>query len=312
MTDGTVTIDGHELTLTSPDKVYFPAAPGGEPITKAQVVDYYHRVAERMLPWVRGRPLVLHRFPAGLGGSGFYQKERPDHFPDWIRSAPVPKTGGTTNHVLAGEAATLVYLANFGCIEFHVWPALAERPDHPDLLVFDLDPSRDLEGGGLDDVRHAARLLLALLDELEVPVFVKSSGSRGLHLQVPVDGRADNEGALAFCAAVARRLVDEDPDRLTVEFRKRDRGDRLYVDIGRNGYAQHAAAPYTLRARPGAPVAVPLDRDEATSGRFDPRRITLENVFRRLAQLGDDPWAGFDDRRASLADAARRLERLDR
>lgn len=312
MTDGTVTIGGRELTLTSPEKLYFPATAGGEGITKAQVVDYYRRIAERMLPWVRDRPLVLHRFPAGIGGSGFFQKERPDHFPAWIASVAVPKSGGVTNHVVVEEEATLVYLANFGCIEFHVWPAQANRPYHPDVLVFDLDPSRDLDDGGLHDVRLAARLLLDLFDELEAPVFVKSSGSRGLHLQVPVDGRADNEQALTLCAAVARRVVNEEPDRLTVEFRKRDRGRRLYIDIGRNGYAQHAAAPFTLRARPGAPVAVPLDRDEATSGRFDPRRITIANVFRRLAGLADDPWSGFDERRASVAEAARRFQRLDR
>ena len=222
----------------------------------------------------------------------------------------VPKTGGTTNHVVVEEPAALVYLANFGCIEFHQWLSTAARPQHPDQLIFDLDPSRDLDDGGLDDVGHAARLLLDLLDELELPVFLKSSGSRGLHLHVPVDGQDDGQSAMALAVAVARRAVAEDPDRLTVEFRKRDRGQRLYVDVGRIGYAQHASAPYTLRARPGAPVAVPLDRSEAVSARFDPRRITLANLFRRLGQLDEDPWAAFGEHRASLADAARRLRAL--
>lgn len=307
----TVTVGGRELELTSPDKAYFPAAGGRREIVKAEVVDYYRRIAGRMLPWVRDRPLVLHRFPAGIGGGGFFQKERPGHFPDWIPSVAVPKSGGITNHPVATEPAALVYLANFGCIELHVWVSTVGRPHHPDNLVFDLDPGRGLDDGGLDDVRHGARLLLDLLDALELPVFVKSSGSRGLHLHVPVDGEAGGEAALAFCAALARRLVAEDADRLTVEFRKRDRGDRLYVDIGRNGYAQHAAAPYSLRARPGAPVAVPLGRHEAISAGFDPRRITIDNVFRRLAQLEVDPWSGFGERRASLAEAAGRLRRLD-
>ena len=129
MTDRTVVVGGRRLTLSSPEKPYFPATAGGEAVPKAQVVDYYRRIADRMLPWVRDRPLVLHRFPDGIGGAGFYQKERPEHFPPWIASVPVPKSGGVTNHVVVEEEATLVYLANFGCIEFHVWPALVDRPD---------------------------------------------------------------------------------------------------------------------------------------------------------------------------------------
>jgi bifunctional non-homologous end joining protein LigD len=313
--DDTVTIHGRELTLTSPAKVYFPAGPGRAAITKAEVVEYYRRIAVRMLPWVRDRPLVLHRFPDGIGAGGFYHKERPDHFPSWIGAVAVPKAGGVTNHVVVEEPATLVHLANFGCIEFHVWPAPAAHPTQPDDLVIDLDPSRGLDDGGLDDVRLAARLLLELLDAIDVPVHLKSSGSRGLHLHVPLDTSgdraADNEAVTSLASALVTWVARQDPDRLTVEFRKRDRGDRLYLDVGRNGYAQHVAAPYSLRARPGAPVAVPLAREEAVSARFDPRRITVANLFRRLARLADDPWDDVGRRRIPAGEIARRLGRLD-
>ena len=251
MADRTIAVDGRELRLTSPDKVYFPASDGHEAIAKSEVVDYYLRIAERMVPWVRGRPLVVRRFPDGIAAPGFYQKERPDHFPDWIPSVAVPKSGGTTNHVVVEEAAALVYLANFGCIEFHQWLSTAERPHHPDQLIFDLDPSRDLDDGGLDDVGHAARLLIDLLDRLELSVFLKSSGSRGLHLHVPIDGRDDGQAAMALAVAVAQVWPTVPAIPATWAMVKPAQWSRLH------GSAYH---PPTLRLGPSAWTARPSGR----------------------------------------------------
>lgn len=298
----TVDVDGHELQLTHLDKVFYPD-PG---YTKGEVVDYYRRIASHLVPWVRQRPLVMHRYPEGVDGESFIQKEAPEHFPDWIRRAELPKEGGTTTYVVCDDAATLVYVANQGCLVPHVWPSLVDAPDRPDQLIFDLDPSGPLDEEAVDAVRDGARRLRRVLSELRLAPFVKSSGSRGLHVHVPLDRSADFDEVRRFARAVAEVVVEEAPERFTLAQRKSERDGRLLIDIFRNGYAQHAVAPYGLRAKPEAPVAVPLDWSEATSSSFHPRRYTLGNVFRRLGHKSD-PWAGFGRHRGSIEVAARRL-----
>ena len=284
------------LTVTHADRVLFP----DDALTKGDVVEYYHRVAPVMVPHLRGRPLMLERHPEGIAGPGFYQKEVSAHFPEWIRRAEVPKEGGTVTHPLADDEEALVYLANQGTLTFHTWLSRAARIYHPDQLIFDLDPPP----GAFDTVRSAARRLADLLDALGLVPFVKTTGSRGLHVAVPLAGDSTFDETRAFARDVAAVLVASDPDRLTTEVRKAKRGGRVFVDVLRNGYAQTAVAPYTVRARPGAPVATPLDWDEVNA-RLDPRRYTIRNLFRRLGRK-PDPWR-------DMAASARPLEpaRLD-
>ena len=263
----TLTVDDHDVEIARPDKVLFP----DDGITKADLVDYYRRVAEHMLPHVRGRPVAMKRYPDGVGGESFLQKQVPDHFPDYVRRVELPKEGGSTVYAVIDNAATLAYLAAQACITPHVWPSRADRPEHPDRVIFDLDPGE----AGLDVLRDTAGALRQLLGDLGLPALVKATGSAGLHVEVPLDRSAAFDEVRAFARAVAGVLADRDPERVTVAQRKDKRAGRLFVDTYRNGYAQHAAAPYAVRARPGAPVAVPLDWREATAADFHPQRYTI-------------------------------------
>lgn len=293
-------IQRRSVRLPNPDKVMFPDAE----ITKADLVTYYRDVSDLVLPHLEGRPLVLERYPDGIGEDGFYQKEAGDHFPDWLRTAEMQKEGGTVNHVVCDDEATLAYLVGQAMITPHVWLSRVDEPDRAEQLVFDLDPS-----DGLGAVPEAAGVLHDLLDEIELVAFAKSSGSRGIHVHVPLDGAADFGEARRFARDLADLAAERHPDLLTTAQRKEKRQGRLFLDINRNAYAQTAVAPFGVRARPGAPVAVTLDWDEATSSSFDPRAFTIENVFRRLSQK-DDPWAGWRRRARSLTEPRKRLEEM--
>jgi bifunctional non-homologous end joining protein LigD len=293
-----MTKDSRTIEVSNPDKVFFP----GEDIRKGEVVDYYRRVAEVMLPHLADRPLSMHRFPDGLSGESFFQKKAPDYFPDWVRRVTVPKEGGRVTHVVCDDAPTLVYLADQACLTPHVWLSRADRPDHPDRLVFDLDPP----AGGVAETRSAARATGDLLGELGLDCFVMTTGSRGYHLMVPLDRRATFDTVRGFAHRVAQLLVARDPERLTTEHRKNRRGPRVFLDYFRNGYAQTTVAPYSLRAGSGAPVATPIDWEEL--GGTDPQSYTIRNLFRRLAQK-HDPWERLPNG-ASLTEPARRLDAL--
>lgn len=299
---------GRTIELSNLDKVYFP---GDDPVTKGDVVDYYERIAEHMVPHNAGRPLVLQRFPDGIDEFGFYQKNTPDHVPDWIERVEVDTAdGGVTRYPVVADAAGLVYFANQGAIVFHTLLADAAAPTRPVELIFDLDPSSD----DLDPVRAAAAELRSVLDDLDLAPRVKSTGSRGLHIVVDVrdvDDESDGDVDVDFelTSTFARRVAEIVSERgeFTLEFRKNQRHGRLFLDIFRNGPASHAVAPYSLRPIQGAPVAAPLDWDEALDAGFHPRRITLSNVFRRLAQK-TDPWAELPTPTSTIAAALARLD----
>jgi bifunctional non-homologous end joining protein LigD len=273
-----------DVRVTHPDKVLFP----GDGITKADLIAYLVEVAPAMLPHIRDRPLSLHRFNDGIAGDGFFQKEIPRGAPEWVRRVRVPKQGGTVCHPLAQDAATLAWLGNQNCITPHVWTSRVDRLDRPDRLVFDLDPA-----GGDEDfrlVRRTALELRDLLSELGVTAFAMTSGSRGVHVVVPLRRRYSFDQVEPAAHAVAEELVARRPDDLTTAFRKQDRGGRLFVDVLRTRWAQTTVAPYAVRARPGAPVAAPLRWEELEDGGL-PRSgaLTLRDVPGRLARHGD-PW----------------------
>jgi bifunctional non-homologous end joining protein LigD len=293
------------VRVTHPDKVLFP----DDGITKADLVAYYQTVAPRMLPLVDGRPVTMQRFPNGIGQGGFLQKQIGKGFPDWVGrvTAPNRRTRQETireevTYVVCRTVDDLVYLANQGCITPHVWLSRADDLYRPDQMVFDLDPA----SADLGVLRSAAAALRDLLEELGLPAFLKSSGSRGLHVVVPLHPAADTDTVNVFSLAVAEALAARHPQDFTTEGRIAKRQGRLYLDTGRNGYAQTMAAPYAVRARPGAPVSVPLDWSELAE--FDPRRHTLATIDERLAQ--PDPWAGLSGAASRLEQAGARLTEL--
>ena len=286
-------------SLSKPDKVLVSAADGHEALTKADLFDYAGRIADRMLPLIADRPAVLQRFPDGIDGDGWYQKHTPKHFPDWIPTVELPKRGGgTVRHPVIDSADALQYVVNQGTVSVHVLGGTVERPDVPTELLIDLDPSID----DPSQVVAATAAVRELLDDLRVTGFVKTTGSRGVHVHVPLRGDAGFDATGALGHHLGALLARRHPDLLTVEFSKEDRGDRLFVDTLRN-------APYTLRPRPGAPVAVPLRWDEI-DGNWRPDATPLRSLFRRLGSLAEDPWADLADHRLEAREIAARLEEL--
>ncbi|HZD78653.1 MAG TPA: non-homologous end-joining DNA ligase [Actinomycetota bacterium] len=286
-------IGGHRIDVGHPDKVFFPDAG----ITKGELVEYYERIANTILPFLRDRPLAMRRYPDGIDGHDFFQKDAPDHFPGWIRRETVGKQGGTVDHVVCDDAATLVYLADQACIESHVFLSKVGALDRPDRMIFDLDPSQE----DLSTLRDAARRFRDLLEEIGLVPFVMTSGSRGFHVVVPLRAEDPFDEVRDLAQGIARLLATEDPDHLTVQTRKDQRGGRIFLDYLRNAYAATSIPPYAVRARPSAPVATPLDWEEL--GDTEPRTYTIRNLFRRLGQK-EDPWRGMQ-RRARTLDGAR-------
>jgi bifunctional non-homologous end joining protein LigD len=280
-----VVVDEHQITVSHPDRVVFPDVG----VTKGELVDYYRRIAPHALPHLRGRPLTMQIWPKGVDQPGAFVKERRKHFPDWVGSATLPKKGGEIVMPVVDSEDALVYLANQGLVTPHVWLSRVDRPEHPDRLVFDLDPSDD----DFDLIRATALELGDVLAELGLVPFVKTTGSRGLHVMTPLDRSAHIREVRAFAESVAGELVRRHPDRLTVEFAKVDRQGRLFLDVLRNGPAQTEVVAYGVRGRAGAPVAAPLEWDEVRSRELRADRWTVRNLFRRLARR-PDPWAEVD------------------
>ena len=291
------------VKLSNTDKIFFP----GERITKGEVIDYYHRVADRILPHVRGRPIVMARFPDGIDGERIFQKNTPGYFPRWVTTAEVKKQGGTVRHVVCDKVATLVYLANQACIELHAFLSRVDRIEYPDELIFDLDPEDE---SGFGTARTTALALRGLLrDALGLTSYVKTTGGKGLHVHVPLNRRTGYDGVREFARTVADVLVGMNPDQLTTQQRKQDRSGRLLVDIMRNAYAQTAVTPYAVRAREGAPVAAPLHWDELEDSALRPGHFTIRTIGKRLDDSGD-PWGGRTSRGQDLTKARERAATL--
>ena len=291
-----IEVTGRSIEVSKPDKTLFPDAG----ITKRDLASYYEEMGERMLPHMRERAMTMHRYPDGIDGDDFYQKDMPDYFPDWIESKTLPKEGGEVTYVVANDVATLVYLADQAVITPHVTLSRVDRPDHPDRMVFDMDPPEESDDVAM--VRDAVERVEEVLADLRLNAFLTTTGSRGYHILVPLDRSTDFEDVHDFAHEVASAAADRFPDLLTVAQRKSKRGDRVFVDYLRNAYGQTTFAPYAVRALPGAPVATPLDWDELSS--TDPQEYTLSNVRRRLAQK-PDPWEELDGRRGQSLRAAR-------
>jgi bifunctional non-homologous end joining protein LigD len=290
------------VEISHPDKLLFPA----DGLTKADIAAYYEAVSEWMLPHIRNRPLSLLRFPDGIDGQGFFHKNVPDYFPDFVRRVEVDKRGGTLTHAVVCDSDTLVYLVGQNTITPHVWLSRADRLRQPDRIVFDLDPA---PGADFTAVRRAARRTGDLLREVGLEPFAQVTGSKGIHVWTPLRRRATFEDVKPFALGVAELLAERYPDELTVEFSKAKRGGRILVDVMRNNYAQTAVPPYGVRPLAGAPVATPIAWDELSDSKLRADRWTVTNVLRRLRAKGD-AWADIASFARGLSRARKRLDAL--
>jgi bifunctional non-homologous end joining protein LigD len=286
--------------ITHPEKVLFP----DDGITKGELASYYEAIAPLMLPHIRARPVTMERYPSGIGQQGFMHKDVSKGFPEWLERVEVPKKGGTVHHPLVSDTRSLLWLANQNCITPHVWTSRAPNLYKPDVCVFDLDPSEEKP----DVLRAAALRLRDLLEELGLRSWLKTSGSKGFHIIVPLDGEASFGMVSGFAHAVGTVLVNRDQQHLTQEFSKADRGGRILVDTGRNGYSATFAAPYAVRAKPGAPVSAPCTWAELERSEVAPRTYTLQTMTARIAAVGD-LWSDMAARGHSLQHSMEQLRR---
>jgi bifunctional non-homologous end joining protein LigD len=286
--------------ITHPEKLIFPE----DGITKGDLAAYYEAIAPVMLPHLRGRPVTMERYPSGIGEKGFWQKDVSKGFPEWLQRVEVPKKKGFVHYPLIPDVRSLLWVTNQNTVTQHVWTSRVPNLQCPDLCVFDLDPSVD----DAEAVRRAALDLRDLLETLGLPSWVKTSGSKGYHIVVPVAANTPVGLVADFANHVGTALVHRASDRLTQEFARAKRHGRIYVDTGRNGYGATFAAAYAVRAKRGAPVSAPCSWEEIERGDVHPRIFTLRTMCDRVAQVGD-LWA--DMRRGrSLARPMERVRAL--
>jgi bifunctional non-homologous end joining protein LigD len=287
--------------ITHPDKVLFP----DDGITKGELAAYYESVAPLMLPYLRGRPITMERYPSGIAMKGFFQKNVAKGFPEWLERVEVPKKGGTVHHAIVSDVRGLLWLANQNSITPHAWTSRLPDLRHPDLCVFDLDPASD----DPEALRAAALAVRDLLQALELPSWAKTSGSKGFHIFIPLEAGIGFRDVARFADRVGALLVRRHPELLTQEFAKVDRQGRILIDTGRNGYSATFAAAYAVRPKPGAPVSAPVGWEEVESGAVRPATFTLRTMDQRIAAVGD-VWAGLFDSPQTLGRAMELLPSL--
>ena len=285
-------IDGHDVTVSKPDKVFFSER--GE--TKRDLIEFYVAVREPLLAAMGGRPVLLQRFPDGAEGSSFFQKRVPDSAPEWLETTIVSTPNGTTSRALVvADVAHVAWAVNIGCLGFHVWPARADDPEHADELRIDLDPT---PGVDFAMVREGACKVRELLQVLGLEGWPKTTGNRGIHIYLRLEPRWDGYAVRAAAVALARELERRHPDLLTAAWWKEERGRRVFVDFNQNAPHKTVFGAWSVRARPGAQVSTPFHWDELDEA-FHPDTFTLPVVAQRVAELGD-PWAGAYERPQSL------------
>jgi bifunctional non-homologous end joining protein LigD len=294
-------LDRHRIEVTHEDKILFPKIG----LTKRDLIDYYVSISPIMLPYLHNRPLTLHRFVEGVGSEGFYQKDASDYFPSWIKRIAIPKKSGTTHYVMANNAATLAYLTNQLTIEYHPWLSRADKLHQPDRMIFDLDPAGK---ANFKLVVWAACVIKEFLETLGLPAFVMTTGSRGLHVLVPLKRVHTFEVVRAFSRTVGACLAAQFPKKMTIAMRLADRGNAIFIDILRNGFTATAIAPYAVRARENASVATPLHWKELRDGTVSSSaQFTIQTIGKRLAHM-KDPWLDMQKQAVTLTAARKKLD----
>ncbi len=289
------------IVLTHQDKTIIPPA-----ITKGNIIAYYKDIAFLMVPYMKNHPLMMHRFPNGIAGTSFYQKNAPSSLPAWIQEASIPTTKGRKTYIVCQNRATLIYLANIGCLTPHLWLSRFKALHNPDRLIIDLDPSDN----SFSKVRDTALLCKELFDNLKLTSFVMTTGSRGLHVIIPLDRTADFTQVKAFALLCSSYIAHYRPDLVTLEAHKQDRGSQVFMDIGRNNYAATAVAPYAIRAYSDGPVATPVHWSELQENSINSAQFcTIETIFKRI-EKHEDPWKHFLQVSQSLKRARRLMATL--
>lgn len=287
----TVEVDGRSVRISRPDKVYFP----GLGATKFDLVSYYLEIGPHLMITAGGRPAMLQRFPDGATGKSFYQKRIPNGAPDWIESTTVSTPNGTTSNALVvADVAHVVWAVNVGCLGLHLWPYRADDPEHADELRIDLDPTT---GIGFEEVRGAALRCREFLDELGLQSYPKTTGSNGLHVYVPLEPRWDSIAVRAAAVALARELERRDPEGITANWWKEERGSRVFVDFNQNAPHKTVFGAWFARPRTGGQVSTPLAWDEVEA--VVPNDLTIRTVPALVAQRGD-PWSDYAAKPQSL------------
>jgi bifunctional non-homologous end joining protein LigD len=300
---GTIGAGRYRIRISHPDKVLIP---GKKPVTKEYLAHYYYDVGRFMTPHIKGRPVTMVRYPDGIDSDGFYQQARPDYFPDWVASIGAPRReGGPMTHVAIRNRSSLAYLANQGVIEIHTWLSREGNLETPDQFVLDLDPSQE----DFNMVRKAALVCRDLLNELGLRPFVMTSGSKGLHVMTPLKAKEQFNPVRSFAESLTDELMRRYPNLVTNEQRKVNRGKKVFLDYLRNAYGQSTVAPYSVRAKPGAGVAFPIDWAEVEDKGIGPQSFTVWNALDELSKRPDQ-WAGMGRKGASLAKARKELTRM--
>src|SRR5690606_4333447 len=274
-------VNGQLLTFTNLDKVYWPK----EKITKGQLIAYYEQVSSFILPYLKDRPQSLNRFPNGIDGESFYQKDVTDNVPDWIDKYQYHTDDSDEDkHFMVGNnKATLLYMANLGCIEINPWSSTTKKPDHPTWCILDLDPDK---GNSFNEVIEAAQVIKQILDDMDVPAYCKTSGSTGLHIYIPLGAKYTYEQSKEFARIIVTLATRELPKTTSIERTLKDRKGKIYLDFLQNRSQATVAAPYSARPKPGATVSMPLGWNEVKKG-LKMQDFTIFNALERLKDKGD-------------------------
>lgn len=296
-------IGPYTIDIKNRDKIFFPE----KKITKGELIDYYDQITDYMLPFLKGRPLTLSRFPDGIEGEGFYQKECPEYFANWIDVMEIKrKEKSSIPQIICNNRATLIYLINEGTLSLHSWQSTTTDINKPNKLVFDLDPP----AGDFELVRQGALALRSFLEKkLQLNTFVMTTGSEGLHVVIPIKPTKSFEEVRSFAKDVADYMAAINPDSFTSALRKEKREGRLFFDYMRNVYAQTSITPYSVRALKGAPIATPLNWDELDKGGLTSQSYHIKNIFRRLSQK-KPPWKQFRNKAKDLEKSIDKINRL--
>ncbi len=294
----------YSVKISNEKKIFFPKSK----ITKGDLIDYYNKIADVMIPHIKDRPVSMLRLPDGLKGETFFQKDASDYFPKWIVTKKVKKKGGYVNHVICNNQATLVYLANQACITPHVWLSKIKKLNYPDRLIFDLDPP----GKKIDfnSVKKAAKIFYKFLTkELELNTYLMTTGSRGLHVVIPINARENFDTVREFGQNIAKVISNRHPKELTIEVRKNKRKGRIFLDTARNAYAQTAVPPYSVRPKEGAPVAAPIYWNELSGKKLNSQSFNIKNIFKRLNKISD-PWKDINKNKNSIKKAIKKINEI--
>jgi bifunctional non-homologous end joining protein LigD len=301
--DKEVTIGGTKLKLTNLDKVYFPA----DGITKGEIIDYYLRMSKYILPYLKDRPQSLNRHINGIAKPGFYQKDMDtEQIPEWLRTEKMYSKSNKEylDYLICNDKATLIYMANLGCIEINPWHSTYDNPEFPDYLIMDLDPGEI----GFIHVVETANTIKQLCDEIGIKCFCKTSGATGLHIYIPLKKQYDYNEVKIFAELLATATHKRLPETTSIERAVAKRRDKIYVDFLQNRKGQTIASVYSARPKPGATVSTPLLWEEVNAD-LDPKNYTIYNIEERLAATGD-LWKGVLRKGADISKVLKKLEKL--